>query len=157
MSVIAEDIIRKLSLSPHPEGGFFRETFRAPLNGERSSSTAIYYLLPAGTFSAFHKVKNADEVWHYYLGDSIELHMLYKDGHHTVARLGPDILAGEQPQVVVPANTLQAAVVVGKDFSLCGCTVAPGFNFEDFVIPSRSELEASFPQHKEIIARLTRK
>mgnify|MGYP001614886653 CR=1 FL=1 len=73
-----------------------------------------------------------------------------------MTRLGPDIKAGEQPQVVIPANTLQAAVVVGKDFSLCGCTVAPGFSFEKFVMPSRRELEEAFPQHKEIIGRLTR-
>lgn len=151
-----EDIIRELSLSPHPEGGFFRETFRAPEKVGGSASTAIYYLLPAGSFSAFHKVQGADEVWHHYLGDPLELHMIGEDGKYTLTRLGSNIDAGEQPQVVVPAGTLQAAVVNGSGFSLCGCTVAPGFSFEKFVMPSRHELEELFPQHKGIIGRLTR-
>ena len=156
MPFSAEDIIRELSLSPHPEGGFFRETFRAPLKEGKSASTAIYYFLPADTFSAFHKLKDADEIWHYYLGDPVDIHILQENGTYLITRLGPNILAGEKPHVIIPANTLQAAVVSGKEFSLCGCTVAPGFSFEKFLMPSRHELGEAFPQHKEIIGRLTR-
>src|SRR5262249_4397725 len=103
-----QDLIRSLALSPHPEGGFYRETFRSPLclsglpRGPRAASTAIYYLLPAGTFSALHRVA-ADEVWHHYDGDPVDLHLLDEGGGHAVARLGRDLGAGERPQVVVPA------------------------------------------------------
>src|SRR5689334_23570570 len=126
----AERIVRELDLVPHPEGGFYRETFRSPLvleglphGAPRAASTAIYFLLPAGTFSAFHSV-TSDEVWHHYDGDPVELHLIDAAGAYRVERLGRDFARGEQPQIVVPAGVWQAAVPVGERHALCGCTVA---------------------------------
>jgi predicted cupin superfamily sugar epimerase len=160
----ARELIDTLGLLPHPEGGYFRETFRSPLSlrglpwagpdGERSASTAIYFLLPAGVFSAFHRV-TADEVWHHYDGDPVLLHTLDASGHEVV-RLGRDFAAGERPQHVVRGGVWQAAVVTGQRYALCGCTVAPGFDFADFVMPSREALVQAYPEHAAIIASFTR-
>ena len=158
----AQRIIDLLGLIGHPEGGFYRETFRsdsvltlAPMT-QRSASTAIYFLLPAGAFSAFHVLHRGDEIWHHYGGDPVEIHTLAPDGERRVEILGGSIAEGERPQIIVPANTLQAAVVRGPDFALCGCTVTPGFDFADFEMPSREDLLRRFPRHQEIILRLTR-
>jgi predicted cupin superfamily sugar epimerase len=157
-----ETLVRRLALAPHPEGGFYRETFRAPLvlgglphGGPRHASTAIYFLLPAGTFSAFHRVRS-DEVWHHYDGDPVALHVVADGGAHSVVRLGRDLAAGEAPQAVVPANAWQAAEPLGERFALCGCTVAPGFDFADFEMAEGKDLTARFPELAPIIARLTR-
>jgi predicted cupin superfamily sugar epimerase len=151
---------RALGLTPHPEGGLYRETFRAPLvvptaGGDRAASTAIYFLLPAGTFSALHRV-SSDEVWHHYDGDAVDLHTLGDRGEYAVQRLGRDLAAGEQPQRVVPAGVWQAAIPLGSRFALCGCTVAPGFDFADFEMPSRAELLRRFPEHAPLLERVTR-
>jgi predicted cupin superfamily sugar epimerase len=152
----ADDIVKLLSLAPHPEGGFYRETFRSPRSvGDRAASTAIYFLLPAGTFSAFHRVRS-DEAWHHYDGDPIELHTIDENGEHTVVRLGRDLAAGERPQHVVPANVWQAAIPIGERWALCGCTVAPGFDFADFEMPPRADLVARFPRHRAIVERWSR-
>jgi predicted cupin superfamily sugar epimerase len=157
----AERLVELLGLSPHPEGGFYRETWRSPLalgelpQGTRPASTAIYFLLPAGTFSALHRV-SFDEAWHHYDGDPVELHLIDEEGTYSFAVLGKDIAAGERPQFVVPAGTWQAAVPRGERFALCGCTVAPGFDFRDFAMPRGAELVARFPEHAERIAQLTR-
>lgn len=163
MKEIYEQIIKKLNLQPHPEGGYYRETFRSPLilnnlphGGQRNASTTIYYLLPAGMFSALHRVRLADEVWHHYDGDPVELHLITDAGVYSVVRLGKNLDAGEVPQVVVPANVWQAAVPEGSAYSLCGCTVAPGFDFADFEMPSRAELLARFPTQPELITKLTK-
>ena len=153
-------VVLALGLAPHPEGGFFRETFRAPLvvgapQGPRAASTAIYFLLPAGTFSAFHRVRS-DEVWHHYDGDPLELHTLTEDGEHRVTRLGRDLARGDEPQHVVPAGLWQAAAPIGYRFALCGCTVAPGFDFADFDMPSRADLALRFPERRDLIEKLTR-
>lgn len=155
-------LIEHLSLRPHPEGGFFRETFRAPLNltglphgSRRQASTAIYFLLPAGTFSAWHRV-SSDEVWHFYDGDPLDLHMIDETGRHTVIRLGRGIVNGQRPQAVVPAGVWQAAVPTGDRFTLCGCTVAPGFDFTDFELPERATLIELFPSQTALIERFTR-
>ena len=155
-------LVRQLGLAPHPEGGFYRETFRAPLilgglphGAPRHASTAIYFLLPAGTFSALHRVRS-DEVWHHYDGDPIALHVIAEEGAHSVVRLGRDLAAGEAPQAVVPANSWQAAEPLGERFALCGCTVAPGFDFADFEMAKRADLAARFPAHADLVARLTR-
>ena len=159
----ARAVVEALGLAPHPEGGFFRETFRAPLalpapQGTRAASTAIYFLLHAGTFSALHRVRS-DEVWHHYAGDPLELHLLEETGGgsaHRVVHLGRDLARGERPQAVVPAGVWQAAIPTGDGYVLCGCTVAPGFDFADFEMPARAELIARFPDQGELIERLTR-
>lgn len=160
MNEAARVIIEALGLSPHPEGGFFRETFRAPLaveapQGPRSASTAIYYLLAAGTFSALHRVRS-DEVWHHYDGDPLELHLISEAGVYEVTTLGRNIVRGERPQLVVPAGVWQAALPLGTRFALCGCTVAPGFDFADFEMPSRQDLANRLPALKSAIDRFTR-
>jgi predicted cupin superfamily sugar epimerase len=160
MNPAAQAIVDALGLAPHPEGGFYRETFRAPLllpapQGQRAASTAIYYLLPAGTFSALHRVRS-DEVWHHYAGDPVDLHLIDGEGVHTAVRLGRDVLGGERPQHVVPAGVWQAAAPHGDAFALCGCTVAPGFDFADFEMPSRAELTARFPHLRDVVERWTR-
>lgn len=127
----AEEVVRLLGLVPHPEGGFYGETFRAPAPaGERGASTAIYYLLPEGEVSAWHRVVDADEVWHYYAGGPLELTL--SDGRERSAViLGPDLAAGQRPQAVVPAGVWQTARALGE-WTLVGCTVAPGFQFASF-------------------------
>jgi predicted cupin superfamily sugar epimerase len=158
----AASIVRTLGLAPHPEGGFFRETFRSadlpfelPGRGVRNASTLIYFLLESGDFSAFHRVRS-DEVWHHYLGASVELHTLEPAVGHRVTRLGSRLDAGERPQAVVPADVYQAARLGEPGFALCGCTVAPGFDFRDFELTSSSVLEPLFPEDRAIIAELTR-
>jgi predicted cupin superfamily sugar epimerase len=160
----AERIIDTLQLKPHPEGGFFSETFRAealpfalPTRGERSASTAIYFLLRAGDFSALHVVAS-DEVWHHYAGDALELHCFDAARRYRRVRLGADLLAGQRPQHVVPRGELQAARVAPGTygFVLCGCTVAPGFDFADFLMPPRAELVARLPEHAALVTELTR-
>lgn len=126
----AEEVARLLGLAPHPEGGFYRETFRAPAaDGERAASTAIYYLLPEGEASAWHRV-DADEVWHHYAGAPLEL-TLWDGRERRVVRLGTDLAAGESPQAVAPAGVWQAARPLGG-WVLAGCTVAPAFEFAGF-------------------------
>jgi uncharacterized protein len=157
----ASDVIAALRLAPHPEGGFFSETFRsptqvdAPFGVRRAASTAIYFMLRAGDFSAFHSVRS-DEVWHHYLGASLELHTIDPSGRHQRIELGAELLHGERPQWIVPAGTLQAARVIGEGFGLCGCTVAPGFDFADFDMPPRSALVARFPALRDVIESFTR-
>jgi predicted cupin superfamily sugar epimerase len=124
-------IIAELGLQRHPEGGWYRRTFCDSAGAERGISTAIYYLLEAGERSHWHRVRDAAEVWHYYAGAPLALH-LSEDGtqQHTIV-LGPELFAGERPQAIVPANCWQAAESLGA-FTLVGCTVAPGFEFSSF-------------------------
>jgi uncharacterized protein len=127
----AADIIARLELKPHPEGGHFRETYRdrrVDADG-RPASTAIYFLLARGERSHWHRI-DAVEVWHYYAGSALVLHIADRGDKRSI-RLGPDLAAGEIPQAVVPANTWQAAESSG-DWTLVGCTVAPGFDFAKF-------------------------
>jgi predicted cupin superfamily sugar epimerase len=160
----AERVIEWLGLAPHPEGGYFAETFRAPRGvtsashpGPRAASTAIYFLLKTGEFSAFHRVRS-DEVWHHYLGDPLELRRIDAERRQDSLRLGPDLERGERPQAVVLAGHFQAARPVPgpHGFSLCGCTVAPGFDFSDFELPARAELLRLFPEHAELVTAFTR-
>jgi len=127
----ADDVIRLLQLQPHPEGGHFRETFRdtAGVDG-RSHSTAIYYLLKRGERSHWHRV-DAAEAWHFYAGAPLRLQIALEFGPSEATTLGVDLAAGERPQAVVPAGAWQAAESLG-DWTLVGCTVAPGFAFEGF-------------------------
>ncbi len=124
-------MIRLLELQPHPEGGYFRETFRdsAGAGGGRAGSTAIYFLLKTGEVSRWHRV-DAVEVWHWYAGAALALAII-EDKHRRDIRLGPDVVAGERPQAVVPAHAWQQAQSLGP-WTLVGCTVAPGFEFSGF-------------------------
>lgn len=161
-----EKIIKELDLKPHPEGGYFKETYRSKgminkdslpeaYNGERNYSTCIYFLLTSDTFSAFHKIKQ-DEIWHFYDGSPIHLHIISETGEYSTHIIGRDFSKGEVPQLVVHGNSWFAAKVINQDnYSLVGCTVAPGFDFSDFVLPTRAELTAQFPQHASIISELT--
>jgi predicted cupin superfamily sugar epimerase len=128
-AVRAEDLVLALGLQPHPEGGWFRETWRHepdPHGGDRGAGTAIYYLLAEGQRSHWHRV-DATEVWHFYAGDPLAL-LLSPGGEHL---LGPDVLAGHEPQVVVPPHAWQSAASTGR-WSLVGCTVSPAFSFAGF-------------------------
>jgi uncharacterized protein len=127
----AEEIIEALKLQPHPEGGWFVETFRDSRGGERGHSTAIYFLLKAGERSHWHRVMDACEAWHHYAGAPLELGMWPGQGAVQWLRLGSDLAAGERPQAVVPAGWWQAAITTGA-WTLVGCTVAPGFDFSAF-------------------------
>ena len=126
-----EDVIRILDLKPHPEGGHYRETFRdsETIDGARAASTAIYFLLKRGERSHWHRV-DAAEAWHWHAGSPLEL-QINNGGATELLRLGPDLALGERPQAVVPARAWQAAETLG-DWTLVGCTVAPGFRFEGF-------------------------
>ncbi|HWX05260.1 MAG TPA: cupin domain-containing protein [Bradyrhizobium sp.] len=125
----AADIITGLELRPHPEGGHYRETFRDTSAGAdgRARSTAIYYLLSRGERSHWHRI-DVVEVWHYYAGNALTLRIAHDGGVQHTVRLGPDVAAGDRPQAIVPANAWQAAETTG-DWTLVGCTVAPGFEF----------------------------
>lgn len=126
----AEEVARLLGLVPHPEGGFYRETFRDPRQVDgRSVGTAIYYLLPAGQVSAWHRV-DAGEIWHWHAGAPLEL-SLYDGARKTKLQLGADLLAGERPQGIVPAGVWQSAKSLGA-WTIVGCTVSPGFEFAHF-------------------------
>lgn len=128
----AAEIIGALGLQPHPEGGHYRETYRhAPTDGGRGAMTAIYYLLEVGDVSAWHRVTDADEIWHYYAGAPLAL-TLSPNGHDAEAhRLGPDLAQAQKPQVVVPAGCWQTAESLGA-WTLVGCTVGPAFSFDGF-------------------------
>jgi len=137
----ASEIIAALGMQPHPEGGWFVETFRDNATGGRGHSTAIYFLLEGYQHSDWHRVRDAAEVWHHYAGAPLSLTIAHAS-HRETLRLGPDILAGERPQAVVPANAWQTAHSLGA-WTLVGCTVAPGFDFDSFELaPANWEPES---------------
>ena len=132
----ADEIIETLGMQPHPEGGFFVETYRdTPAGGGRAHSTGIYFLLREGDFSHWHRV-DASEMWHWYAGSPLALHISEDASETTTHRLGNDLKAGERPQTVVPPHAWQAAESLG-DWTLVGCTVAPGFEFSGFELAPR--------------------
>lgn len=158
--------IEQLGLEPHPEGGYFAEVYRshegipqhalpARFSGDRGFCTSIFYLLEAGDFSAFHRIKS-DETWHFYAGGSLDVVMLSKDGVRTV-RLGRNVHKREVLQMTVPAEVWFAArLVEGSPYTLAGCTVSPGFDFVDFEMGDGKALCAEFPACQREIAALTR-
>jgi predicted cupin superfamily sugar epimerase len=160
--------IERLELERHPEGGYFRETYRARetiaganlpsrFGGDRTLLTAIYFLLEGDEFSAFHRIKQ-DEMWHFYDGSSLTLHVIDSSGTYTTKILGRCLEQGETPQAVVESGCVFGATVNDPgSFSLVGCTLSPGFEFEDFEMPGRERLIAQYPHHKAIIERLTRR
>jgi len=159
----AEEIKALLRLEPHPvEGGWYRRTYTSQGNvelprGVRAESTAIYYLLEEGIFSEMHRVAS-DEIFHFYLGDPVEMLLLYPDARSAVLTLGPDLAAGQRPQILVPAGVWQGErMVEGGRLALFGCTVTPGFDFADYESGSYSELAAKWPAEAERIRNLTRR
>ena len=130
-ALTAEQVIDVLDLKPHPEGGWFKETFRDQADEGRAASTAIFYLLATGQVSAWHRVKDAAEVWHYYAGAPLKLSVAVPEGSPRDHVLGPDVAGGQSPQLVVPAGWWQSAQSLGP-WTLTGCTVAPGFEFSAF-------------------------
>jgi hypothetical protein len=163
----AADWIRLLDLTPHPEGGYYRETYRSPetaaaahlpprFAGPRAISTAIYFLLPGDQVSALHRIRS-DEIWHFYAGSALTLFVIHPDGRLERARLGPDATAGERFQALVPVGCWYGATVEDPvSYALVGGTVAPGFDFADFELGERAALLREFPQHRAVIERLTR-
>jgi predicted cupin superfamily sugar epimerase len=163
----AQEIIRKLNLKPlRDEGGYFSEAYRSGLRipegglpgirSERSLATAIYYLLTPDTFSAMHRLAS-DEVYHFYLGDPVEMLLLSPDASSDTVVLGPNILQDMKLQVVVPAGVWQGSrLLPGGEFALMGTTMAPGFDPSDFELGSREELVAGYPDAGDLITELTR-
>ncbi len=154
--------IEKLHMQPHPEGGFYKETYRSDsttLVGndkqERHHSTAIYFLLLEDKFSAFHRIKS-DELWHFYAGQPIEIFYFDAQNKLQTIRLGNNPQKGEQFQAVVPAGCWFASRMARPGtYALVGCTVAPGFDFQDFEMAERQALLRQYPQHTQIITELT--
>ena len=159
--------IAKLNLTPHPEGGYYRQTYRSDLSipkqalpaeftGPRAVCTGIYFLLEGENFSAFHRLRS-DEMWHFYAGSTVEVHVIAPDGGYSRILLGGNPEAAEDMQAVVKAGRWFASSVKDPaEFALVGCTVAPGFDFEDFEIAKRGGLAALYPQHRKLIERFTR-
>jgi uncharacterized protein len=163
----AATIIKQLGLQPHPEGGFYRETYRCDeelaaaalpsrYGKDRNLSTAIYYLLTPDSFSSLHRLRS-DEVFHFYAGDPVTMLQLYDDGCGETVVLGQDIVAGQQLQVVVPKDIWQGMFLNdGGSFALLGTTVAPGFDFADFELATRAALIRQYPFCAALIERLTK-
>jgi uncharacterized protein len=158
----AEEIKKSLNLEAHPiEGGYFRRTYTSTLNvettqGQRAMGSAIYYLLEPGTFSEMH-VLTSDELFHFYLGDPVEMLQLWPDGHSVVLTLGQDIANGQLVQTLVPAGVWQGTRLLGEGkVALLGCSVVPGFDFADYSSGSYAELVKKWPEQAQQIRQLTR-
>jgi len=157
--------IDHLGLLPHPEGGYYKETYRSPevlaasalpnrFGGSRNYSTAIYFLLRSEDKSVFHRIKS-DELWHFYQGSTLLIYVLHEN-ELRIHRLGTNLEKGDSLQVAIPANCWFAShVEMPNSFALCGCTVAPGFDFRDFEMASREILLREFPGYSDVIKRLT--
>lgn len=157
----ASEYIDHLKLEAHPEGGYFRETFRGAEKiqcaaGERNAGTAIYFLLESDNFSAFHRLKN-DELWYYHDGAPTIIHIIHPGGRLEQIIMGKNLSEGHQLQVLLPSGTWFAAEVTGeKQFILISCSVSPGFAFEDFELAKADQLAKAFPEHELLIRRLCR-
>lgn len=161
----ADYYIKALNLSPHPEGGYYTRVYEAPeritaalperFGGARPFSTSIYFLLAGQQVSHFHRIA-ADELWHFYAGSGLTIHVITATGEHQDLQLGADIAAAEAFQHCVPAgNWFGASLKDTTSFALVGCTVAPGFHFDDFELATRAGLLNLYPQHADLIKRLT--
>jgi len=166
MAVSAEYLINKFSLQKHPEGGYYGEVYRSDesiqrehlpgrYHSHRNFSTSIYFLLESNDFSAFHRV-NSDELWHFYAGTSLTLYIINDHGDLEKIILGNKSENDESYYAVINrGNWFAAKTNQSNSFTLVGCTVSPGFDFEDFELANRNELIKQFPQHKELITRFT--
>ncbi|WP_420385006.1 cupin domain-containing protein [Roseivirga sp.] len=157
--------IEKLNLQEHPEGGFFAETYRSKdrlhesklpdrYESPRVFGTSIYFLLTTKSVSNFHRL-NSDEIWHFHTGGVARVHFIDKNGNHSTHLVGADFDRHERFQLTIPKHTWFAAEVVEGDFILLGCTVAPGFEFEDFELADRTALSSAYPQHLTLVERFT--
>lgn len=155
----SQTIIDKLGLTPHPEGGFYKETYRSKLSinnldsfsGHRSCSTGIYFLISLGSRSHLHRIKS-DEMWHFYLGSPLRIFMVDSEGNSSEQILGVDLENGEIFQFTVPAGTwFGAEVADGGEYSLVGCTVSPGFDFDDFEMADKKSMTRQFPHLKDFL------
>ena len=165
--VTAQQLVQQYNLDPHPEGGWYKETYRsteyipvtalpARFGGIRAFSTAIYFLLGQNDFSAFHRIKS-DECWHFYAGDPLLIFVIRQDGMLDIIQLGNDTSKGQLFQYVVPANCWFASrPAADSKFSFVGCTVSPGFDFADFELADSAGLSALYPMHEIIIRELCR-
>ena len=165
--ITPQQLIQQFAMQQHPEGGWYKETYKSTellpvkalpqrFNGDRSFSTAIYFLLEQGNFSAFHKIKS-DECWHFYTGEPLVVYVINQQGALNIIELGNDINNGHVFQYVVPANCWFASRPAAEsNFCFVGCTVAPGFDFEDFELADADELSKLYPQHRDIIHELCR-
>jgi predicted cupin superfamily sugar epimerase len=163
----AQALVNKFEMLPHPEGGWYKETYRSEeqINGnalperfseKRSFSTAIYFLMEKGNFSGFHRIKS-DECWHFYSGKRLIIYIIHLNGELETVFLGQNYEDGERFQFVVPANCWFASIPApDTEFSFVGCTVSTGFDFNDFELANTSDLANSFPQHSELIRSLSR-
>lgn len=165
MTKNADYWIKKLQLQAHPEGGYFNETYRSTdrlhesklpdrYSASRVFGTSIYFLLTTESVSNFHRLAS-DEIWHYHLGGSALIHMISSSGELTSERIGSDLEEGESLQVIIPKGTWFAAEVIKDDYILVGCTVAPGFEFEDFELAERERLVSLLPKYEVLINRFT--
>ena len=157
--------ISKLGLEPHPEGGYFKRTFESQeqitdqeltvhFEGKRMLYTSIYFLLTSNDVSHFHRLQS-DELWYYHAGSPLSVHMIDENGEYTEYKLGLDLENGEVPQVLVPKNTIFGSSVKDREtFSLVGCMVSPGFEYQDFELFTQEELLLKYPEHKEIIVKI---
>ena len=163
----SENWINKLNLTPHPEGGYFKEIYRSAefikadglpsrYNSDRTFGTSIYFLLEGNQFSTFHKLKS-DETWHFYDGCAITIYLINPDGRLSTVTLGKSLDASTVLQFTIPQNTWFAAKPnINNSFSLVGCSVYPGFDFEDFEMGKQSELIRMFPKHETLIKQFTK-
>ena len=153
--------IKKLDLSKHPEGGYYRETYRCNMkilykNRYRSISSGIYFLLDGSEFSAFHRLRS-DEMWHFYAGGSLTLHVISRHRRYSLIKLGNDLEDGDVFHTVIRYGSWFGATVDDRlSYSLLGCTVSPGFDFQDFELGQRKKLIEMYPEYRSIIEKLTR-
>jgi predicted cupin superfamily sugar epimerase len=152
----AQEYIDKLGMLPHPEGGFYKETYRSSGKvGDRSLMTAIYFLITSNNISRFHRIKS-DEMWYFHDGSPLSVHTLDKENGHQVHKVGLNLSNGENPQLLVPANTIFGSSLDEENaFSLVSCTVAPGFDFADFELFTTQDLLSQFPDYEEIVRKMS--
>ncbi len=161
----SQEVIEKLRLLPHPEGGYYKELYRSHeeidavhlptrYGGNRSFYTSIYFLLTKDDISKFHKIQS-DEIWHFYMGDPLELYVINREGKLTIQKLGLDLNNDEKPQIMIKKDCWFAAKISGEDYTLVGCSVSPGFDFNDFMLAKREKLVDEYPHLRTIIEEFT--
>lgn len=154
----ADYFIEKLEMEAHPEGGFYKESYKSEmgysLNGDsRALWTSIYFLLKTGEISHLHRLKS-DEMWYYHAGEALSIYMISPEGELIVEQLGLNVQDGEKPQVLVPKGYIFGSAMNQNGYSLVGCMVSPGFDFKDFELFNKSDLLIQYPNHKDVINKL---